>query len=146
MAVKKRKPAGANVRRVVKKVTSSVAKAKATTKTKASKARVKKVARTSSRAAGKHPRCNVKPASPGPFTFPAQGGSFEIFVVYPTPPDACPYTAKPNVRWITTNPRISEFDAILTPNPGPAREGIVWVRGEGNPKKHKVVIRQMSAS
>lgn len=143
MAVKKRKPAGAHVRRVAKKVTSSAAKAKAS---KASKASVKKAVRTSPRAVRKQPRCNVKPASPGPFTFPAQGGSFEIFVVYPTPPDACPYSAKPNVRWITTNPRISEFDAILAPNSGPAREGIVWVRGAGNPKKHKVVIRQMSAS
>lgn len=86
--------------------------------------------------------CNVRP-EPGPFTFPAGGGEFFILVSYPTPPDACPYTAKSTVRWITTNPRISEFDVTLAPNPRRlARAGVVVVQGQGNPIRHRVTIRQ----
>jgi len=66
-----------------------------------------------------------------------------IYVHYPTPPDACPYTATPNREWITTNPRIMEFDVTLAPNKSArARRGIVVVQGQGNPVKHKVTIHQ----
>lgn len=109
-----------------------------TNRTPMSNPKTKAVART--------PTHDVKPMSPGPFTFPARGGSFEIFVVYPKAAGVCPYTAKSTVRWIVTHPRGAQFDAILPPNAGPSREGIVWVQGAGSPRKHKVLIRQMPAS
>jgi hypothetical protein len=87
--------------------------------------------------------CNVKPEA-GPFTFPAGGGEFFILVTYPLPPDACPYTATSSVSWITTNPRISEFDVRLAPNRfRRMREGVVVVQGECNRLKHRVRIRQL---
>jgi hypothetical protein len=87
-------------------------------------------------------KCGVVPER-GPFTFPAGGGEFFVLVSYPTGPDACPYTATPRVRWMTTNPRISEFDVVLQPNPRrKAREGVVVVQGQGNPTRHRVTIRQ----
>jgi hypothetical protein len=44
---------------------------------------------------------------------------------------------------MTTNPRISEFDVVLQPNPRrKAREGVVVVQGQGNPTRHRVTIRQ----
>ena len=103
--------------------------------------------RTSRRkAAGGTEVCNVTP-EPGPFTFPAGGGEFFVLVSYPTPPDACPYTAKPNVSWIRTNPRISEFDVRLAANPRRRpRTGIVVVQGRGNRVRHRVTIRQLGRS
>jgi hypothetical protein len=100
-------------------------------------------ARKSSGAQAKGIVCNVTPFSLGPFTFPAGGGAWEIFVLYPSGPDACPYKAKPNVRWIRTNPRISEFDLILAPNTGPARRGIVRVQGQFNSTVHSVRVNQL---
>ncbi len=86
--------------------------------------------------------CNATP-EPGPFTFPAGGGEFFVLVSYPTGPDACSYTAKSTVRWMTATPRISEFDVKLAPNRRKAaREGVVIVQGQGNATKHKVTIRQ----
>jgi hypothetical protein len=106
--------------------------------------RARKSSKKRSRATTESPeRCNVTP-EPGPFTFPAGGGEFFILVSYPTPPDACPYTARPNVGWITTTPRISEFDVRLTPNPRrQARQGVVVVQGQANPVRHRVTIRQL---
>lgn len=86
--------------------------------------------------------CTVEP-EPGPFTFPAGGGEFIIYVYYPTPPNPCPYTAKSNKKWMTTTPRIMEFDVTLTQNrSSSARRGVVTVQGQGNPIKHKVTIHQ----
>lgn len=132
MAVKKQRSADTTPTRATHKTTTSGAKTKA-------------LARTPSRTAPRDVARDVKPMSPGPFTFPARGGSFEIYVVYPKAAEACPYTVKSTVRWIVTHPRDSQFDAILPPNAGPSREGIVWVQGAGSPRKHKVLIRQMPA-
>lgn len=131
MAVKSQKSTDTPSKRSTHKTTASGSKAKAAVR---ASSRTRDVSR------------DVKPMSPGPFTFPARGGSFEIYVVHPKPGEARAYKVKSTVRWIVTHPRGVQFDAILPPNAGPSREGIVWVQGSGSSRKHKVLIRQMPAS
>lgn len=133
MAVKKQRSADTASTRATNRMTSPAPKTQA-------------AERAASRTTSRNLARDVKPMSPGPFTFPARGGSFEIYVVYPKAVEACPYTVKSTVRWIVTHPRDAQFDAILPPNVGPSREGIVWVQGAGSPRKHRVLIRQMPAS
>jgi hypothetical protein len=144
-----RKSAAKSTRKTARKTTRKTARpaagktarkttAKSTRKTTRKSAR--RAAPGSRRPAG--PVCGVTP-NVGPHTFPAVGGEFFVLVSYPTGPDACPYTAKPNVRWIRTNPRISEFDVILAPNPSARmRRGVVVVQGQNNPIRHQVIIQQ----
>jgi hypothetical protein len=134
-----RKSAARSTRKTARKATRKTG-SPAARKT-ARKATRKAATRAASRGPSPTP-CGVTPDL-GPHTFPAVGGGFFVLVTYPTGPDACPYTAKPNVRWITTNPRISEFDVILAPNPSTRmRRGIVVVQGQGNRIRHRVVVQQ----
>jgi hypothetical protein len=87
-------------------------------------------------------KCNVVPRD-RTLTVGPEGRHFELQVSYPSGPNGCVYITVPDKPWVTTFPRLSEFDLVVQPNPRrTARTATVVVQGNMNRKKHRVTIKQ----